>query len=358
MKKGAIILLSFMISLAIIAFFTTKNLSNSPPVNLEECHTLVYNGEGKANIVFFSSEETISSYKDSLFKVSPFKENPDAFNFYYINYKPQCEIYKGIALLCYSKETIKKAASCPNDYIIVVEEQPSNIRSSSYMNVMSLNKNSNVNVFPHEFGHAFANLADEYVPATVPKGSKNCQKSCDGFEGKGECVSGCSNSDYYRSVNSGIMRTLSSNVFGEFNEQLILSRIRKLSGITGNVIQNNINCENQQYYLITGEIVNNNINPLSRSLETGCVGENGAGPYSYNLILEDGQIMKTSDFNPEMIFTDEENNTEISGGPDTYTGSFLLRVPVIENSKKIEIVNENMKLEINLVDIGARPCEV
>jgi hypothetical protein len=356
-KKTIIFISVFIVALALTAFFTAKKLSNSPTESeLEQCNTLQYNGKNKESIVFLSERNKAEKYMNSLFKVSPFDKNKENFNFYQIDYQPDCENYKGIAILCYSKQVLKKAGSCPADYIVVLKDQPSNIRSSSYMNVISLNQNNNENVFTHEFGHAFANLADEYVPAQIPKGSKNCQRSCDGFNGIGECSLGCSEEKRFRSINQGIMKTLSSSSFGAFNEEIINSKISRSSKITGNVIQTSTNCGKEEYYLIEGKLNAEGINILSKSIEIGCVGNNGAGPFSYNLILGNQQVIKTEEFNPEMIFTDQVETLSLSGGPVISEKSFLLKIPIIENSDKLEIINEEIKTNVSLKDIGARPC--
>jgi hypothetical protein len=357
-EKGVIaIILSIVFILAIAIFFAAKNLSNSS-AELEKCNTIKFNGEGKTNVVFFSSKENAEKSINNFFEISPFDKNKENFNFYSIDYNPECELYQGIAVLCYSKELVKKAGSCPNDYIVVLDDQPNSIRSSTYMNVISLNSKNHPNVFAHEFGHAFANLADEYVPAKIPKGSKNCAGSCDDFNNLGECMKGCSDDSHYRSINQGLMRTLSVNTFGQFNEEIISSNIKKTAGITGNAIQNSRDCKNEQYYLIEGALEGGDIKITSKTIESGCVGGNGVGPFSYNLVLENNQPAVSEDFNPELIFTDEVNETQISGGPRDYSGEFLLKVPIVDKSSKLEIINEKKKTEINLRDIGSRPCAI
>ena len=93
------------------------------------------------------------------------------------------------------------------------------------MNVLSLNIHNQKNVILHEFAHIFSNLADEYVPSTVPWGSENCQSKCEKFEKYGElegCYLGCSKADYLRSSENSIMRTLKTNDFGKLNSMLII----------------------------------------------------------------------------------------------------------------------------------------
>ena len=108
------------------------------------------------------------------------------------------------------------------------------------MNVVSINKNHQKSVIAHEFGHSFANLAEEYTPATLPLKSKNCVSECNKFDSLNEgCYEGCSKTDYFRSINSGIMRTLSSKSYGAFNSFLISEKISKFKRITGNVVSEN-----------------------------------------------------------------------------------------------------------------------
>ena len=352
-KKGVIILIASLVIILVIAavfLISRPSLSPSAKTILEECKSLSYSSESSLNLVFFSSGKQAEEYSDYLFSVAPYQKS--LFNIYYIDsYSPECELYQGKAILCYNQELIKKASSCPNDIIVIIEDKPSNIRSSSYVNVVSINSNNNKNVLVHELGHALAFLGDEYVPATLPKSSKNCQKTCDLFE---ECFEGCSKEDYYRSVDNGVMRTLSTSDYGEFDKSLILEKLSShTSLITGNVIEEETDCQNQEYYLIQGEYANNGIVISQKSSETGCLGSNGVGDFSYNLILSDDSVY-TGDFNPEFIFTDSDEGGEVF----TSDREFLLKIPAIKTSKSLEIIKETTLAEINLQDIDSRPCQV
>ncbi len=368
------VIVIFSISIAIIAiillavFFINQKTAFSPGKNqsiLENCKTLVNNGPDKTNIVFFSPKDQARKYQDFFYTIPPFDKNKEAFNFFYIDdFTPNCEIYKGIALLCYNQDVIKKASSCPNDYIVVLKDQPTSIRSSSFMNVMSINSNHPLTVLHHEFGHAFAIFSEEYVPADIPRNSQNCQSSCDKFDIKNDCMQGCSKDNYYRSIDNGIMRTLSSSTYGIFDEQLIQRKIDKNNQLvtTGNLIQNSPDCSQQSYYLIKANYSNNQINVLDKTIQQGCVGTNGAGDFSYKLILNDNSVSTTQDFNPELIFTDapqEGQEQQIQGQTFTNEQSFLLKVPIVDNSKSIEIYKDNNKLEeINLQNFNFRPCQI
>jgi hypothetical protein len=352
MEKKIITLVIFItIILGLIIYLIFSSPKFSP--ELEECKSVYYNSENAINILFFSEKDIAKKYADFLFEMSPFLENKEKFNIYYIDtYNPECEIYKGVALLCYNREIIRKASSCPADYIVSIKKEGSNIRSSAYMNVMSINQNHPLTVFPHELGHALAFLADEYVPATLPKKSENCVLECDEFENPDGCYEGCSKSDYYRSIESGIMRTLSSKEFGSFNSQVILNYLPKnKKTITGKIIQETTNCEG--YYLIEGIYKDKEIKIIGRTIEQGCIGENGNGEFEYNFIFKDTTEEFSSNFNPELIFTDYEEGGEVLES----NISFFLRIPIIKNLEKVEILKDDIKLtEINFLDIDSRPC--
>ena len=354
-------------------------------VELEECGVL-QNNNGKINIVFFSEKKDAEKYVNYFLNFYPFVDFQNAFNFFYINsYKPKCELYKGIAILCYSRELIKKAGSCPNDYIVVLEDREQSLRSSSYVNVMSINSRQPLSVLAHEFAHVFANLAEEYVPAKIPRGAPNCPGDCSGFEGRENgCYDGCSETEKIRSIENGIMRTLRSKDYGSFNDVFIIGRINEESSgeeavgvspseeptintfmdplIVGRAIndEGRADCSREKYYLIEGRLSDENIEVNSRSVEMGCIGDNGYGGFNYDLIMKDGGSLKGGKFNPELIFTAAPGSDEeglIDGDVFVSDRNFLLRIPIIENSRELEIMADEILLgSINLYDIGGRAC--
>jgi len=192
-----------------------------------ECKVIRENpGKNKIDIVFFTnnvSQGKIDGYVDYFLNSEPFMDNKEKFNFYYAG-EGDCEIIKKKAVYCYSKELLKKSAVCPNDVVVVLSDMPRQLRSSAYMNVMSINVHHSKNVLLHEFGHVFANLADEYTPSIIPWGSKNCQGACEDFEKFGDlegCYSECSDAEHYRSTESSVMRVTSTSDYGELNTMLI-----------------------------------------------------------------------------------------------------------------------------------------
>jgi hypothetical protein len=232
MKKKILVIVLAVICLVLLGgvIFQSWSLFYSSNIESEGCERLVYNGNPneKVNIVFFKrgvEKQSLNNYVDYFLSVSPFSFNKDKFNFFYVDYEPACEL-ENSALLCYSKDLLKESSVCPNDFIVVVSDEKRYVRSSAYMNVMSINSALPLSVFTHEFGHVFANLADEYVPARIPLGAKNCVKECEDFPEGSECFEGCSKANYLRSTQSSVMRSLNNEAYGELNEQIIGDGLR------------------------------------------------------------------------------------------------------------------------------------
>ncbi len=333
--------------------------------NLEECTVLKQNSDNGVNVVFFGDDKKeVERYIDYFFGWDPLSVHKDRFNFYYIDYSPECELYNGIAMLCYSRELVRVAGSCPNDQIVVLNDDYSrSIRSSSYLNVASLNVKHPLSVFLHEFGHSFVNLAEEYVPAKIPRNSAgNCAKECSEFKGREDgCYIGCSRADYSRSVENGIMRTLSSEHYGSFNEWVIENKIDELSELSGRVtakvVDSGVDCAEQEYYLVEGS-VEGGLSIVDREIAQGCVGDSGSGGYSFDVILDDDKKVEIGRFNPELIFTDgpraEVDLEDVLASPlidgETFDNdrSFFLKVPVIPDAKELQIKEPGLRVVVSI----------
>jgi hypothetical protein len=330
---------------------------------LEGCNSLIYNSPSSTNLVFFSNEEQAEKYSNQLLNIAPLNDNQKSFNIYYIDtYVPDCTLYQGIATFCHSSDLIKEASSCPNDYIIVLDDEPPSIRSSAFQNVLSININHPLSVLTHEFGHAFANLAEEYVPATLQPGAQNCKTECSQFEPvKDGCFQGCSSSDKQRSIDAGVMRTLSTNNFGLFNEYIIEQRIdASQSRITGQAIEDPLLCENQNHIQVQAFYNNsqNTISQISKSIQQGCVGGPGFGNFIYFISDKQGKIITQQNFNANLVFTDAPNGTQIEGEIYPYSGPFILKIPKENTNDLLFIQHIENTTEIKLNDAGARPCHI
>jgi hypothetical protein len=354
----------FIVLLIIIGIILTfsslllNRASSSPKEILEECKT-IENNNGNINLVFFSESEEAKRYSDFLKSSSPFNQYENLFNFFYIdNYKPECEFYKGIALLCYSSDLITKASSCPNDFTIVLQEEDAKIRSSAYNNVMSINNVHPQTVLLHELGHSLASLAEEYTPASLSKNAKNCVSKCSDFKGEiNECELGCSLENHHRSINEGVMRTLSTSNYGIYNENLIKevisSKFNKKLGvkITGNTISEE--CANQHYILYS-------VGTKEKTIHSGCSPSNGQGPNTYIVYLGE-EISYQGNFD-NLFFTDSqpENSDTIQGEVYNSLNEILISLPYPPQGDKIEVYDSdgNKISESFLYDAGGRPCKV
>ncbi len=354
-----------ILTIIAISVYINKNKLSFSEQDLADCDVLQRNSEGIDIVIFADKRYIAEDYMNYFLITSPFNRYSDKLNFYYIgDYYPLCELYKDIALFCYSKELVKKAGSCPNDYVIVINNDESEeIRSSSYLNVMSLNTKHPKSVLIHEFGHSFVNLAEEYVPAKIPRNSGgNCVEDCKDFNGKNEgCFLGCSLAEYSRSIENGVMRTLRSDKYGNFNEWVITNKIDNLIGkksnaaITGAAFYEEIDCASQDYYLVEVGRANGNVDIEGKEIEKGCFGDSGSGEFSAGFVLEDGSEIKVGNFNPDSIFTDihVEGDEEISGETFDNSATVFTDVPTGEERDKIEgdiyekgVVNSYLKVPI------------
>jgi len=348
-------------------FDSLKDSGNSEIV-LGECNSVMYSGEEAVNLVFFSAKEAAQEYSDFLLETKPFNNYPSKFNVFTISdYEPECEYYKGIAILCYSKELVRKASSCPNDYIIVLKEENSYLRSSAYLGVMSLNTNHPLTVFLHEFGHTFANFAEEYLVegGKIPRGSENCVEECEDFGGiEDGCFKECTTGTHYRSIDEGVMRTLSSSSYGLFNEYLLTKKIDesvedatlwydkvgKSSKVTLNAIalENvEITCSEKEHILVGVR----NGKKVSEEKVNGCANNGGAGDYSVNLKLKDGQTIER-EINPVNIWIDgpEGEGEEENGAFEIEDTTYYIGIPVSEKIVGADVVNSDGKIEFSIED--------
>ncbi|MBS3149849.1 hypothetical protein J4455_04130 [Candidatus Woesearchaeota archaeon] len=166
--------------------------------------------------------------------LEPFKSNFENINFYSVmDSNVKCDVVDN-TIICDELSTRSAASRCPNDYIIVLYDRDSikdfivPIRSSAYLNLASINTADDPLVVPHEFVHICCNLADEYVEEGITidlSRFENCDvETCprwNFFNGTG-CYQGCGEINFYRSIETGIMRNyLIGKEYGSWNEYLI-----------------------------------------------------------------------------------------------------------------------------------------
>lgn len=212
-----------------------------------DCVTVLYNGDpdNKVDVVFLGNEykdledfvKDTNNYINNVFLgTRPFELNKKKINFYRIDKFQDlgCKITSYI--LCNQYKAKQLASNCPNDYIFIITDigkikdfvKP--IRSSAFSNIAHVNAADNEFVLLHEFGHTFADLADEYVDESYYKqfdeeSYPNCDKAgCGEWSSIAEtgCFKGCSVSQFYRSTKESIMRNyLKSPLYGPVSEDVI-----------------------------------------------------------------------------------------------------------------------------------------
>ena len=373
MKRLFIILISVIVVSLIVsvsAFLISKTANTSPPGNNPiECNILKEN-PGGINIVFFSTEEQAKKYSEYLLSVEPFSGNKDKFSFYFITpdqYVPECNLYQGIALLCYSSDVIRAASVCPNDYIVALGNQPSSIRSSAFKGIMSLNINHPLSVFAHEFYHVFDNAAEEYSSpgASIPRGSENCQRKCSDFRKFPQyseefgCHQECTDTSYYREFESGFMRTLNADRYGPHNELILDEEVQRQfrgsTSITGRLIYQSP-CTAQQFYLVEfGEEV-------AKEIIEGCApGGPKFGDYTYRVTDSSGITIHEDFTHSDILFTtDFTESGEITAAPQIVKVPLIITSPATGREQTLEVFDESGRtlFQTGLEDIGGRPCKV
>ena len=343
--------------LGIVLVFGYLNIQQNsvlvPTESAVECKQIEYNGEDRIDLLFISSEEDAKHYTDYLFTVEPYKTYRDYFNVRVLNEEAECEYYKGIAILCYTNQVLDLAKKCEHDYVFVVKEDSKQIRSSAYGKVVSINKVHEDSVLVHEIGHALGNLAEEYVGAKIPSGSRNCVKACNDFKGEiDSCEQECSTSSHYRSIPFGVMRTLSTDNYGIYNINLITQLLDKNKPkditITGNQISEKNDCGKE---IITVEVNGNSVSTDNRLIE-GC-----AYPQEKGLA---GQLCIGNVCNINTLFTDVQEASEETLQGETYLNfnrNIPLKFYIKKTNEKVDVTLDNEVIAtINTQEAGATAC--
>ena len=191
---------------------------------------IVYIGDDYLSSDLAAFASTADNFKNKLLFIKPFDLQKSKINLWRIDNTQDLGCYyncNNIARLicCNNTAVYNAAAACPYDEILVI------VNNSTYGGSggsYSVSYKGNSMVMVHELGHSFANLYDEYWTAGVSSGGliplafkPNCDNAagCPRWAGTPGtvCLLGCEYDNWYRSINNGIMRTISSTDFGIVN---------------------------------------------------------------------------------------------------------------------------------------------
>jgi hypothetical protein len=200
---------------------------------------IVFLGQFYANSEAFKSD-VYSYINDVFFGLEPFKSNRNKFNFYMVDQEMDLGCTFQGYVMCNNYQVKKAASGCPHEFVFVLIDRNkmmdflSPIRSSAVSNIANINTADVPSVVMHEFGHSFADLADEYVDDYYlgirfdGERYPNCDaRDCSKWTGtQGTyCIQGCSTNSYYRGTQSSLMRSLSDEYFGPINEKAINEKL-------------------------------------------------------------------------------------------------------------------------------------
>jgi len=229
-------------------------LSSGDSQALADCTRILYNGdyENKVDIVFIplkyhdsksfmdAAARAIEAFRD----IEPFKSGMNKFNFFAVEDFEGLSCTFGNSIKCDNSEIIRIASRCPNDFAVVLADrnyvwnQVNPVRSSTIGEIMKINTADKDDVIVHEFGHAFGNLADEYVYNSYPDFDVRSVPNCD-FSGceKWSAVpdascefKGCTQGDYFRPTENSLMRDLNVRYFGPVNANVLDEKLGRYKG--------------------------------------------------------------------------------------------------------------------------------
>jgi len=296
--------------------------------SFEECENIMFSGtpDSKIDILFIpnnyeDSEKFLNDvklFRDTFFSLVPFKDNEERFNFFILNdFDEELDCTYDEAILCDPKTVKRVASRCVYDYVFVVTDVNGitnlfeRLRSSAWQGTASLNPEDLPYVFPHEFGHLFSYLADEYIVpgAKMTWNAPNCvaDESCERFkeiEGT-ECYQGCMLATYYREPYNGIMKDYySSNgrTYGLYNEYILEQDMLSMSDVE---ISTSPNYSPEPIYFIDAEYDNGKINVTNIEEGFGFAPSLDKG---YSFVVGENEIKISV---PNIIFTDGERGGDV-----------------------------------------------
>ncbi len=353
---------SLAVVIIIFGYLNVAQEVQNAPGDLQDCNVINYNPESDFNIVFVGSLEESNKYAKHLFQTPPHVHYKSSINIFNVPREPGYELYKGIAVLA-NKETIKLAAACPNpDVVVALVKEGREIRASTLGNRITLNDAiPQLSVWSHEMGHYYG-LQEEYIAdskSAAKNKDPNCKKDPAEFDIYDEMLQGCTNPNLYRSVD-GVMKTLSSDYYGKFNEREIISKIEEEikngAEITGRAIDISNECADQKFILL-------DVNENKIEVYPGCRIDNAksaADQFKYQL-FQDGQIIVDNSLSTALYTDNQEHGQEtISGETYDATDRLLITLPYPPQGDTIRILDSvgNIISESSLQEAGALTCAV
>lgn len=125
------------------------------------------------------------------------------------------------------------------------------------------------------------------------------------------------------------------------------------------VLNSNAQTKNNEYVLLTFKYDNGNFSLLNKSLETGNYPASVSGR-AYNIsLLSQQNILYTTSFNPELLYSDEGNEV-LSGGVIILNQTiFYVLLPNFQDLQNVSIVQGNsLVFEQDIHDVGATSCRI
>jgi|GEM_PF-1926779 len=360
----------------------------------ENCIALIRNGkpDERIDITFLgvgynetsSLAEDVAEYIDyygkggGLFSVSPYKENRERFNFYFVNESADlgCGLgYGEIASVvrCDDNKVMELASQCPSDQVIVLIKSEEFCGSASSYAKICTGK-AGKDVLLHELGHTLAGLGDEYEYDKVYPGFSvvatnyqfpNCDvaqcKKWQGIEGTA-CFKGCGLSELFRPTKNSCIMYGYTHKFCPVCARTILNLITKYKKGKANetLMRPAPVPPTEKSYLVSLDKERNTLAFKDVFVTTASAPDRKIVrrvDYSAALLAFDGSTLYKFDFEmPDMLFPFYEEGKEKVSPFILEKSSQTIVIPYFRNAKTLEIYEKNRT--ILRIDLGyfAKVC--
>ncbi|GEM_PF-3268540 len=307
---------------------------------INEKINILYLPDDYASVATF--EDAVTKFNEGFFTIEPYASLKNEFNIYRLDsFGNDLGCTKEGTVICSQGKVNRVGKQCPHDFIVVLsqysetEDLINPLRSASIFNLAYVNGADSFLVLSHESGHMVGDLVDEYlIPGgDVPRDAANCAQECREFDILDDCKQGCITSEYYRSIDVGLMRNYwDTQNFGIFNERELTRIIKEKGGSSGGVL---LSPKRDKVYIVDFSVNGEALSLSSISGEEGYAPKFNKKGYSYVLTEENKVIEKRFFGYPTLIM--ERGNSGGMNGEYKTVEDFSLVVPTADF---IEVFNE------------------
>ncbi len=322
-----------------------------------EAINLVFLPDNYNDLSTFMSD--VETFSNSLLNLKPFDNYQEKFNIYTIKNSTDLKCNYKEAVICDDGRAKRAASKCPNDFIIILSHRSkvadlvNPLRSAAYLNIASINTADSPLVLAHEFGHLFGDFAEEYIADyEIDWDAPNCDpdESCPKFKivSDSECFSGCTSTDYSRSIKTGIMRNYwIGKTFGSYDEYILEKSLLEDTPRTKLRLSpfktTQLNNQDDKIMILDFSYESGNLKLINKEITNGYSPNIEKEGYSYTLLSKENTKLYNFSFGYPSIITEKANKQGMSGSKSTLK-KFTLISPYSKDVNTISISDPDGKI--------------